>query len=281
VDTLSVILGIVGFPVGVIGSVLGVIFYLYSRRVFRIQYESVQQEIIQESLDLPSLRLMFGQKRIHSLRIADVAVVNTGSESLRQSEHSTASPLVVKLPDTEVYGAELVQASREECEFGIERASGTGYRISFNYMDPTDGCVVRFFLGGADPARIEVSGTFQGARQVTHYRPDAIGRYLKYSSWVLWPLFAAGAAAAIFIGLYVPDGTEWKVTAAVSSAVIGVLSLLSVYVSASKYVAGLIRLCPRLTGEEHYSSIMFLRQRELPNFVPGAASRSRRQQMAG
>jgi hypothetical protein len=85
----------------------------------------------------------------------------------------------------------------------------------------------------------------------------------------------------VFIGLYVPDGTEWKVTAAVSGAVVAVLSLLSVYVSASKYVAGLIRLCLRFTGEEHYSSIMFLRQRELPNFVPGAANKSRRQQIAG
>jgi hypothetical protein len=281
VDTLSVILGIVGFPIGVVGSVLGVIFYLYSRRVFRIQYESVQQEIIQESLDLPSLRLMFGQKRIHSLRIADVAIVNSGTESLRRAEHSTANPLMVKLPEAEVYGAELVQASREECEFAIERASSAGYRISFNYMDPTDGCVVRFFLGGADPARIEVSGTFQGARQITHYRPDSISRYLKFFNWALWPMFGAGAATAVFIGLYVPDGTEWKVTAAVSGAVVAVLSLLSVYVSASKYVAGLIRLCLRFTGEEHYSSIMFLRQRELPNFVPGAASKSRRQQIAG
>lgn len=277
-DTLSSILGIIGFAIGLVGLVSGIVFYLHGRRVYRVQFDTVQQEIIRESLDLPALRLMFGQKRIHSLRIADIAIVNTGSEIIRGSEHTTANPLVINLPDAEIYGAELVHASRGECLFDIEKVSRSGYEVSFDFMDPTDGCVARFFIGGPSTARIDVSGTFQSARDITRYRPDAVRKYLGYTKWGLAGLFATATVAALTIALAAPDSADWRMPLVAASAAIAVASLLSVNIAASRRVADMIRAALRITSEDRYSAIAFLKRRELPSLAPdrsrGARSRA-------
>ena len=109
------------------------------RRVFKVEYSRTTRRVISASKSLPKLEISFDGVKIESLFTTDIAIFNSGTETVEASQISTVNPISVSVPEgVEVYGIALAHESRSVCKFEYEEISDHKYLIRFEYMDAGD-----------------------------------------------------------------------------------------------------------------------------------------------
>ena len=120
------------------------------------------------SSDLPDLQFIFKNEPIDSLAVNDIGIYNSGTDSIPASNIASANPITVVISKSvELYASELTYVSREVCGVVVSNRNNE-ISISFEYLDPGDGCVLRLFHSvpaKGDPA-VTVQGSVQGGGDV-------------------------------------------------------------------------------------------------------------------
>ncbi|MDA3898410.1 MAG: hypothetical protein PF482_19915 [Desulfobacteraceae bacterium] len=180
---LSHVFSIISFIVAVIGVCLTIYYYRKGRRLKEVSY-SIQSNTLMRDLtdEFPKLAISFDDNDITALTITQVAIWNSGTESIREADISKSDPLRIPLPE----GSKLLDYNFKKTvnnanQFSIRHCEQKhSIIISFEYVDQNDGVIINFIHSGSTQDT-EIFGSIIGVPKLIYrdvfFTPDDIEPY--------------------------------------------------------------------------------------------------------
>jgi len=155
-----------------ISVVLSVVFYLKSKKEKRPVF-GISTTLLIKNLKsrYAKLRIEMDAVEISSLSVTKIYFWNEGKETIDKTDISTIAPLkIIADPDTKILSCDLLKFSSNSNNVSITPAQeGKEYKISFNYLDPSQGFAMQILHDGESKKPILIIGDIKG-----HGRPKQI-----------------------------------------------------------------------------------------------------------
>lgn len=216
-----------GFILGVIGVVLAVIFYIKSVRYKSLRFELVSKTIIENlKANLDGLEVRFNNVPQERITITRMALWNAGNETITSSDLTEVSPLQISVADgAQVLDAKVLHETDKtnlckvkEIIQPTQDNNVTAIRLSFDYIDQNEGCIIQIVHTGEFLHNIIVEGKLKGARPIRRLENPTLRlpwwafpgpmKFLATSpafSWVLVTTAIIVAIAGMIIPLLYPS----------------------------------------------------------------------------
>lgn len=192
----------VGVLVGIIGLVTAYFFYRRSLIRPRLVFRSNTVHVVGKNPRFPSkLKIFYGSKEVPKVVKTSVVLWNDGNTTLSTNQITASDPLRIEIHgESELLDVDVSRVSREVNAFtaNISPNSPSTIDISFDYLDPKDGALIRILH--TKEVDFNVKGTLRGLPSGvinlgTHNEPS----YLELFLYVLPPTFGLGAILALLL----------------------------------------------------------------------------------
>ena len=170
---------ILSFAIGIIGTVLAIIFQVKSKRTKEPCYAMKTETLIAGySAKFDDLIIHYKDKEIENLSVSKIAFWNKGGETIDRSDIAPKSPLLIVANDeVEILDTKVLQQNNRSCNFSIQLVEELNMApILFDYIDKGQGAVFQVIHTGTSPVSdLYVVGDIKGAKNVsfksTHTTP--------------------------------------------------------------------------------------------------------------
>ena len=155
-----------------LGSLLGLLgvsfalYQIFKSRGPKLSSQYIGQALIRgDSSDLPGgLQIIYEEQPVSNLSVTQVALWNRGSSSIRGSDIVASDPLAISFGNgAEILKADVVKLTRPAINVSAEpdKASRSRMLITFEFLDPEDGALLKIWHTGPDP-KPKLVGTIVG-----------------------------------------------------------------------------------------------------------------------
>ncbi len=229
---LATLLDIGGLFVGVVGTVLAILFYLKSRKFKAASYSIRSFNLLTNSLStLPKFSAIYKDTPLANLTATKILLWNSGSEILSRSDIAQSDPIRIMLPDErEILYARVVSTSvpTNRANIEIPQHGSNICILRFEYLAPKEGCLISLLHTGGPDDQLRVEGMLKGFGAPRTYTPPKVLKFLSNvipyfsipiasiafllfgSPWVKWPVFILALFAVIAVAMRVDETVEQK-----------------------------------------------------------------------
>jgi|SRR5882672_4818901 len=139
---------------------------------------------------IKGLRVTFEGKAVNDLTLTQVALWNTGKQTINSEDVAPAEPLRIVISDNhEILQAEIKYARTKANNFLIELdRENQCVLINFDYLDTNDGVAISIYHTGSSDEDVTLLGTIKGVREIRLAKSERF-RLMK---WFLKPMFGHG-----------------------------------------------------------------------------------------
>ncbi len=180
---------------GAAGVILAVFFYLKSRTRRAIAWDSRSFTLLGYGVaSLPGFRASFRDRELTSLRATKVLVWNRGNVTVNSEDVASTDHLCIELAEGErILECSLLKSSSQTNQVRTETTEDAPHRvrISFDYLDNTQGFVLSLLHTAEKGGLVGVKGTLKGGTVTKSGSTD------RTRSWVL----VLGLTAALVTGI--------------------------------------------------------------------------------
>jgi hypothetical protein len=209
--------GFAGVIIGLIGIVATIITFRRSRRIHLICFARTGTCLIDTATSSNSrLKIYYDDHPVRTFSITRVVMWNAGTESIRSNDLSKQQSFGLRSTSGKILDFTVVAKTGEANAIMIEKVAEDFLQISFDFLDPGDGFVVRISHDGVEPHGIRPIGKVIGVRQIRQRAAldpynflDALPprtksmRALPHSKWViLISVILAAIIAWFLLGLF-------------------------------------------------------------------------------
>lgn len=161
-----------GEILGVVALIAGIYFYVKSRRSIRASYYIRTDRLIGPMGSVfEGLEIVYQGVSIHSFASSKVFLWNQGTEVIRRDDIAPAAPLAINLHAPErALNYEVVYCSSPYSKVGIEPQGDERLLVSFDFLNPGDGCVLEILHRG-DIGSLSMSGGIIGGGDIRQTNP--------------------------------------------------------------------------------------------------------------
>ncbi len=214
-----------GILLGVIGIILAVVFFIGSRRVSRVRYDSIGRSLVEGLAGaLEGIEVRYKGVPQERITVTRFVFWNAGTETIRVGDFTDDPLRIVCSKDIAVLDHRIVESNEPTNKIQIRDVRKTedeaSISLTFDYLDSRDGAVVQIVHDGPKRTRFCLRGTLKGNCSIARsespaYRmeralaPVPLLRDLAKSSLFGW--FGALTYFAIGIAALVAPfrGTSW------------------------------------------------------------------------
>lgn len=160
VQFILAVFGIISFP-------LSFYFYFRSRQKKKITYSMNSVEVISSNNSINKLHISYEDKEVNNLRVTKIAFWNSGNLTVDKNDIAENYPVCIGVVSQEsLYDIQITKASHTANDFKIEKIGSNRCTLSFSYIDPKEGCVIKALHSG----KVEdlfIDGKIKGIRKFT------------------------------------------------------------------------------------------------------------------
>lgn len=137
-------LGWVGSVIGIIGLILGFVFFIKSNKTTIPCYQYSTNVIVgkKESEASKNIEILFLGKRVDNVKRTVVAIWNDGKHYLDSSVILKEKPLTISFQDGEILSHQIKSKTNESITANTHTSDNSGVVVDFNYLDFKDGICV-------------------------------------------------------------------------------------------------------------------------------------------
>lgn len=159
---------VLGVIVGIIGIILGFIFYRRSKESVKPCFASFSEVLIAASEQVRSsgIEITFGDRVIANAYRSVVYFWNGGNKTLDYDDIATADPIVLHFegPETEILKVSPAKSTRSVLKAEAVQDENT-IALAFDFLDRGDGLIVETFYVGTR-TNVRISGTIKGRQDI-------------------------------------------------------------------------------------------------------------------
>jgi len=152
----------ISFVLAVIAILLAYWFYKKGKKITSISFEIYTKNFIENGIDkYPNLKIEYGNEILSNFSITEIAVRNTGSESIKKNDIAPNDRLRVSIKKPfKILEYEILFKSNDSIKFLILNVNDE-YVFEFDYLNPSDEALIHFIHNGT-PDQIVVRGAIIG-----------------------------------------------------------------------------------------------------------------------
>jgi hypothetical protein len=170
-------LTLVGFAIGLIGFILGIVFYFKSKKDKIPRYSLWSINIVRDlEAKIKGLKVAYEEVEVANLTLSKVAFWNAGRETIHKQDIAAAEPLAIKLKnESRILDVKILFQKTPANNFSITtNEDKKQVLLSFDYIDKDEGTVIQFLHTGKSSEDIEVVGKIKGASAPAHERDPLV-----------------------------------------------------------------------------------------------------------
>ena len=169
----------------IISIPLSIYYFWKSKRFKAILFCSRSITVIEDMPEDERLKLYLGDRSIKRLVITKVAIWNAGNETIRSTDFIASNPLQISFiePDT-VIESYLSYANKKSTEIVASLVSSNkSILLGFEYLDPSDGMVLKVIHEGDSKESTYIEGTFynENCNKIRSVSKEFFTQYMKDS----------------------------------------------------------------------------------------------------
>jgi len=232
------IFSLVNLLIGLLGLTIAIIFYYKQKKVKRINYVCRTTNLLCDTNKWGKLRVSYSRKRIKCLSTSFIAFWNSGTETISREDIAIAAPLRILLDEKdELLEAEIIKCNNHANCISLSITQTNQLIVSFDYLDKTDGAILRIIHTGKEYPTPVMIGEIKGGKCYWL----AKGRYFIENLKVYLPMLLVGSIS-IPLGIF---GIQWGSWELLLMAAMGFLGgFVSLYVLFDRNSTVPIRLMP-------------------------------------
>jgi hypothetical protein len=155
--------------IGIAGFALGIFLYFKSRVRKKISFTVTMQSVILMLSDkMSKLKFLYDNREIENLYSSKIVIWNDGELTIDKNDTVHDFPIMIQLPpDHTIYDVEITKATHVANRFTLENIASNQCRLSFDYFDSKEGCVIKLLHSGGFPT---VVGKIKGLKGMSRVR---------------------------------------------------------------------------------------------------------------
>jgi hypothetical protein len=166
IETISLILGIVGIAIGTLVS-----YYFYRRSLKeKAPYWAITSNNLVEgfSSKIHDLQASYEGKRVQNLTISRVLFWNDGAETIKRDDIETINHVRISPKnDILLLDAKVLASNNNSSQFTVQIAENDNcIYLNFDYLDEKQGAVIQIIHTGTSSQDLEVIGDIKGAKNI-------------------------------------------------------------------------------------------------------------------
>lgn len=196
--------------IGIVGFILGIVFYFKSRVRKKISYSIKMVPIVWRTRfnqKVSKLKFLYDGQEVQSLFASKIVIWNSGELTIENKDSVPEFPLTIELDEKNtIYDASISKVSHSANNFVLKNVSPQNCQLTFNYFDPMEGCSITLLHSGG---RLKIAGKIKGLKEfsyVSSVRTETVsnvetnnrGKIAVFISWGV--LFSLGIIGAIYKG---------------------------------------------------------------------------------
>lgn len=149
--------------IGLTGVLAGYVFFRLSQDHPRLSYRIVDTELVETRSDPDDpIGILFGDQPVPRVNKALLYLWNSGRNTAKGTEIVQSDPLRMSFADdARVLRAQVLTQTRTTSNLAVEFRSQNEALITFDYMEPGDGCLIEVLHTG-DVAERQLTGSVMG-----------------------------------------------------------------------------------------------------------------------
>jgi len=156
-----------GLLLGAIGIILAIVFYIRSRRVSRVRYDSSARALVEGlSGALDGIEVRYKGSPQDRITVSRFAFWNAGTETIRANDFTDDRLRIAGTPGIKILDHRIVESNDETNKIEVgqveETEEETSIGIGFDYLDSNDGAVAQLVHDGPALTRFRLAGSLKG-----------------------------------------------------------------------------------------------------------------------
>jgi hypothetical protein len=188
---------------GILGVLLGIFFYIRSKREKLPCYSIYSRNIIREYVSsIENLEIKYSGQKIKNLTISRIVFWNKGKEVINWNDNVESAPLSIRVRDGyEILGSEIIVSNESTNMFSFVKATDkTAINVKFDYISKDNGFIAIVYHTGKYDDDIEICGKIKGAYKIGRIDVDTLnGRIDNFFNLVYGIIFSAICIPLYFI----------------------------------------------------------------------------------
>jgi len=155
---------VINFILTILAIALAWVFYRKSKKRTCLQCRILGYTLV-ENLEakFPRLSVLYGDERLPNFSVSQIAFRNTGNTVIRPSDVAPQDPIrFLCAGPGEILEAEVAYPKSSPNNFSLAKSLDGSVRLSFDYLNPNDRCIVRIYHTAAGEKGLIVSGSVAG-----------------------------------------------------------------------------------------------------------------------
>jgi hypothetical protein len=174
--------------IGIISVILTILFYFKSKRLRRINFIKTNIHILKKPYNFQFLDIQYKSKKIENLNITKLMILNSGRETINNSDITRIQPLKIEFPPfTEIYENSIFLMNNLANGFSLNNKE-CEIEIHFDYMDPGDFVIIQLIHNLEESAYIRITGKMK-ATQISEIKFEQIKRFKFYLLIIYFLIF--------------------------------------------------------------------------------------------
>jgi len=157
-------LQLIFLSLALLSIIVSIYLYLKSRKRKKPVFDKRSINVISDTIrNLGDIDVKYKGDEIDNLTVTKVAFWNNGNETINENDQAPTDKLRISLgEDFIVLESEILFQSSKSNNFQV--TNSTNYiSISFDYLDPKQGCIIKLIHTGRSSSDVSLLGTFKGS----------------------------------------------------------------------------------------------------------------------
>ncbi|HBB02752.1 MAG: hypothetical protein US89_C0009G0066 [Candidatus Peregrinibacteria bacterium GW2011_GWF2_38_29] len=160
----------IGYTIGIIGIIIGIIFYIKSKKEKLPFYYLENCHVLQEIEKIQKIQINYDRKRIENLTITKLVIWNNGKETIQKTDIAKNNPLrITANNNAKILYAKILYQDNVNNNFQLQQKNNEIY-INFDYFDNEEGAIIEIHHTGIKKEDLIINGAFKGVKKLSNIR---------------------------------------------------------------------------------------------------------------
>ena len=197
---INVFTQILSLSIGIIGLILGILFYLKGKKnkkpIFSIRSYNLINEL---SGKIPQLEVLYSGNKISNLTISKIAFWNDGNATITKQDIAPADPIKILTDDKiEIFDAEILEKI-DANNFELINLDNKSKIISFDFLAHNEGAIFKVIHSGKSSKDISIVGTIIGSNRPKEFNSRFILKFTYINKKILISMYFITILIFLFI----------------------------------------------------------------------------------